>query len=157
MTLPLLNGEVIQEGEDPQIERLRNRIEELEGELEVSRVEARNAKRGAERAVSALRQQLSPLYQALRAVFGEMDAVIPESNNGSGPQAKSDVWEKWKRQLGGKPAEFIAAMQEHGEMTIPQLRVATHSGQQTCYDVTSKLNKLGLINKNGGKYSLKSL
>ena len=59
--------------------------------------------------------------------------------------------------LGGKQAEFIQALLEHGEMSAIQLKIATRSGQQTVYDTIHKLNKLGLINKNGGKFSLKEL
>lgn len=80
-----------------------------------------------------------------------------ESENGDAPPKHSGIWEKWKAQLPGKRAEAIQALLDHGELTIPQLRVAIHCGQQTAYDVTSALNKLGLINKNGGKYSLKKL
>ena len=117
-------------------------------------------------ALSVLRRQLQPLYSALRAVFGEIDAAdIPnpevrisydQANVRSMPQ-RSPVWENWRKQLGGKQAEVIEALETHGWMNVAQLVVATHSAKQTIYETIWKLNKLQLINKNGGKYSLKEM
>jgi hypothetical protein len=161
MSQPLLEGRV----EADESEGLRRRIIELESDLMHRDADLRKAHGEVEsmgRALALLRRQLEPLYTALRVVFGQLDAagVAPENpcQEPVGREVKaSPVWESWISKLGGKSADFIRALLEHGEMTSVQLRVVTHSGQQTVYDVTSKLNKLGLLNKNGGKYSLKQL
>lgn len=112
----------------------------------------------AHRALMALRKVLQPTFNGLRAVFGELDAAgIGEGEITTANPKAHGVWESWKQKLGGKSAETIQALLEHGEMNVAQLRVATHSAQQTVYDTMFKLNKLGLINRNGGRYSLKSL
>lgn len=131
---------------------LRSEIAHLKAELHGSEVRC-------ERAVRNLRRYLQPLYAALQAVFGEMDSAFPDDESPSlrvNTKAAS-VWESWKQKLGGKKSEVIQALLDHGEMNVAQLRVATHSGQQTVYDVTSALFRLGLLNKNGGRYSLKQL
>ena len=69
----------------------------------------------------------------------------------------SKVWKSWQEKMPGFPAKFIEVLLEHGEMTVPQLKIAAHCGSNTVYGVISKLHGLGLINKNGGKYSLKEL
>ena len=126
-------------------------IQRLNSELDAARRE--NAK-----TISALRRQLTPLYQALRIVFGEMDAIGEDTRENAAVNPKvSAVWESWKQKLGGKQAEFIQALLEHGSMTAIQLKVATHTGTSTVPQVIYKLNTLGLIDKNGGKYSLKQL
>ena len=111
------------------------------------------------RAVGALRQQLSPLYRALQQVFGEIDALDTEMPSASGAiePRKAKVWESWKARFGGKTAEMIDALLTHREMTATQLRIAIQCRQQTIYDSAYKLNSAGLIDKNGGKYSLKEL
>lgn len=131
---------------------LKEQLREAQGELAI----ARNAN-GA--AVSRLRAQLAPLYQALQAVFGEMAAFddVPVSTSAPQNDKKRAVWESWKQNLPGKRAEFIQALLDHGEMTSSQLKVATHSGTSTVPQVIYELNRLGLIQKNGSKYSLKEL
>jgi hypothetical protein len=125
------------------------------------RKEAARANQIAQRTVAELRRQLLPLFQALRAVFGEIDTIAPPESDQSGAAPQSDkkraVWESWKQKLGGKPAELIDALLDHREMSAVQLRVALKCHIQTVYDTTAKLQKLGLVNKKGGKYSLKEL
>jgi len=142
---------------------LRRKIARLEEGLHHCQTQLENTKRdfsAAQRSLATLRHQLQPLYNALRMVFGELDAAGVDSvtPTASGPSARvAGVWESWKTKLGGKQAEFIQALLEHGEMTAVQLKVATHTGTSTVPQVIYKLNHLGLINKNGGKYSLKEL
>jgi len=132
-------------------DRLQSLVFKLQGEL-------RTAQGDSARAVQNLRRVLGPLYLGLKQVFGEMDAIaLEEDLPNSTDLRKSAVWETWKKKLGGKQAEFIQALLDHGEMTSIQLKVTTHSGTQTVYDTCSKLNKLGLIHKNGNKYALKEL
>jgi hypothetical protein len=101
---------------------------------------------------------LTPLHEGLCQLFDEMDKVAPGQGEAAPVNGKaSAVWESWKKDLGGKAAEIIDALLVHGEMSVAQLRVAAKCGQQTVYDITHKMNKLGLINRNGGRYSLKKL
>jgi hypothetical protein len=159
---PLL-GEYV----DPDEEKaaLRRKIQHLEGtvaDLRESLQVSQEQGRASLHALNALRHQLEPLeplHNALRLVFGELDVAgvgAASSQNGV-PQRVASVWESWKQKLGGKQAEFIQALLEHGEMSAVQLKVATHTGTSTVPQVIYKLNQLGLINKNGGKYSLKQL
>jgi hypothetical protein len=110
-----------------------------------------------------LRRVLLPLHQAMRLVFGEIDKISPVGN-GAEPHAapqqsdkKRGVWDSWKQKLPGKRADFIQALLDHGDMTGTQLRVATHTAAGSVAGVIHDLKKLGLINKNGDRYSLKEL
>ena len=140
---------------------LRRKIAYLEAELTQSQAQLRGTKQEllvTSRGLAALRHQLEPLYNALRMVFGELDNAGVSGVETAGPSPRvASLWESWKSKLGGKQAEFIQALLEHGEMTAVQLKVATHTGTSTVPQVIYKLNHLGLINKQGGKYSLKEL
>jgi hypothetical protein len=158
MAQPLLSGHVDTSDQDSQQLEMENlelsaRVRDLE--MEIARTKRENA-----RAIAALRQQLNPLYRALQAVFGEMDALggseAPESSSVA-PQKKA-VWEAWKQKLPGYPAKFIDALLLHGEMSGPQLRVVMQCATNTVYNVASQLNKLGLLgNAPKGRYKLKEL
>src|SRR5258708_28659771 len=95
MSFPALTGEV--DNRDEIIHQLRETVADLRRDLELTRAELSQGRRG----VARLRQQLTPLHQALKDVFGEMD-VIGESENArvaDGPQIsdrKRAVWESWK-------------------------------------------------------------
>jgi uncharacterized protein (UPF0335 family) len=158
MPLHLLDGETGElHREVDIIDRLRQENAALSRQVEDLRAQAIQAGDDADRSlrsVRALRAQLQPLYRALQAIFGEIEVAAPESLAPHSPGPKSAVWESWKTKLGGKKAEVIDVLLEHGEMTIPQLRVSTHSGQGTTYGVVKELIRLGLLNKNGGRYSL---
>lgn len=167
----LIEGEVLLDA-NPELDRLRTKVRTLERDLDDARLEARRAREDADRALSMLRKQLSPLYRALQAVFGELDAAgvtdstVPDPQS-AGPGATHGIeprvaalWASWKQKLGGAdsaPSRVIDALLTHGEMNVAQLRVAGKMAQQTVYDSVSKLHKLGLLNKNGGRYSLKQL
>jgi hypothetical protein len=150
---------------DRVIASLEQEVRSLRMELGDARQEAENARRQSERAVSNLRKQLTPLFRALQLVFGEIDVIAPETgasasaNTAPVSDRKRAVWESWKQKLGGgNAAAFIDALLNHGELTPVQMRVAMGiSRQQTVYDTANKLTKVGLLNKNGGKYSLKEL
>lgn len=158
MTLLQLSGQV--DDRDQQITDLEREVGDLRRELLNVRAELKQTITANSRAVANLRRQLSPLYQALRQVFGEMEGMIADESAEAGPQLdsrKKAVWESWKNKLRGKQAEFIDVLLHHGEMSATQLKIATKSGQQTVYDTIHKLNQAGLINKNGGRFSLKEL
>jgi hypothetical protein len=159
---PLLEGHVELDGSEAlqdEIRRLNRQVVRLNEELEELR-EAKQQARKAQQVLAQLRRQLEPQYRSMQALFGELDLVGVQADDAgtSVPSRVTGVWESWKSKLGGKQAEFIQAMLEHGHpMTSEQLRVATHTGRSTVPQIIYKLNTLGLINKNGGKYSLKEL
>ena len=135
---------------------------QLKDEREQSQEAIRDARKQSLQAVRAqakLKQVLSPIYQAFQMIFDELEDVEADTG-GSGfvavPQSV-EKWEIWKRKLPGKPAEFIQALLEHGELNSAQLKSLTHSGTSTVPQIIYKLNSLGLINKNGGRYSLKQI
>lgn len=147
-------------GEPSELELLRRRVEELEDELRLERLkveEVRQRSVASGRALTRLRSQLQPWYAALRTVFGELDeAGIEASEQVSASTGLSAKWEMMKAKLGGRQAEFIDLL-KHGEMTAAQLRAAAHCDIRTAYSVIEKMKNAGLLNKNGGKFSLKEL
>jgi hypothetical protein len=130
------------------------RISELELELREERTQ--NAAHKA--SVEALRNTLLPLYQALQRVYGHIDAM-GISANGSAPSSggESKVWDSWKQKLGGKTAAAIDVLILHGPMTQAQLRIQLGCATRTVTNVVGALNKAGLINKAGGRISLKEI
>lgn len=161
---PLL-GEYM--GEEPsrpdEAAKLRKRIAELEAEVSDLRIQVRargDRLAACEHPMRMLRKELSPLRNAINAIFGELDAagINEESVRPVAPSsAKSAVWDRWMNQLGGNRAAVLKALLEHGEMSRVQLRVASAVPDGSLNSVTSELHKLGLINRGGGKYSLKEL
>jgi hypothetical protein len=152
----LLEG--IVDDRDTVIERLQEENRVLRESLDTERQKNRQIAFAADH----LRQQLRPLHLALRAVFGELDA-IPISDSRAGPPGAAldsrvvSVWESWQKKLPGLPAKFIGALLEHGQMNPAQLRVAMQCRKNGVYETATKLNKLGLLDKNGSMYSLKEL
>jgi transcription initiation factor IIE alpha subunit len=67
------------------------------------------------------------------------------------------VWDSWKGKMSGSAAKAIDALLLHGEMTAEQLRIHLGCATRTCYNIIGELNKAKLINKNGGRISLKEL
>jgi DNA-binding MarR family transcriptional regulator len=100
------------------------------------------------------------LHRALAAVFGELDAAEIQSEQPNSPQGTfsrlSAKWEMLKAKLGGREAEFIDLLQ-HGEMSVAQLRAAAHCDIRTAYKVIEKMKAAGLLDRHGGKFSLRDL
>lgn len=151
---------------DRQLESLKEQLREAREQLEQVEQELaaeRSKRKGVERGVQEMRRVLAPLYGALQLLHGEMDAmgigVSPqaETGNGSYDQKKAAVWESWKKKLGGKAADAIDVLALHGELNADQLRLHLHCATNYVYNVISQLNKAGIINKNGGRISLKEL
>lgn len=137
---------------------LRAEIAQLRTALADANRETMRAKREAAQAVAALRQQLSPLYRALQAVFGELDAAGTDEDAPPADTSRtSKVWESWKSRLGGGSAKLIDALLLHREMNTQQLAIATGLHRNSIPRLIYSLNQAGLINKNGGRFSLKSL
>jgi chromosome segregation ATPase len=148
---------------DQEVVRLRREIAGLERELQEAKDEAAKAKTAAAdavQAIRALRQQLEPMYKALKMIFGEIarietgEAQFPHASTGLGSLAPK--WEMLKSKLGGRQAEFIDLLQ-HGEMNVRQIRAAAHCDIKTVYRTLQTMKEAGLLNKNGGKFSLKEL
>lgn len=133
-------------------------LADLRAEVEMLRGVMANSMAAADR----LRQTLTPLYESLQLVFGDLDA-LPQATGGSSTSrpvntTHSAIWEKWKKDLGGgKYAELIDALLTQPTMTAPQLRVVLRCHINNVYKITAKMQSLGILNKNGGKYSLKDL
>jgi hypothetical protein len=154
----MLEGEVDQTaGFVAAMQNAAGRIKELEAELAAAKLETVQAKREAATATAKLRKILKPYYDAMKQVFGELEA-IGGADETAATNGKADPrWDSWKKTLPGLPAQFIDLLLEHGEMTSTQLKISAHCGTSTVPQVIHRLNKAGLINKNGGKYSLKTL
>lgn len=158
----LIEGQVEDVNDFERDDHLKAEIRELRGQLADARADANQARRDATRALSALRQQLAPLYRALQGVFGELDAVLVDdapvaaASNGHDPRVAA-VWDAWKSRLGDGPAKVINALLLHGEMNTQQLAIACGASRRTIPAWIFRLKTAGLINKNGGRFSLKHL
>ena len=150
-------GSGIVDNRDDIISDLETEVESLKAQL----AHEKQAGREGARAVASLRKQLTPIYQALQQVFGHMEA-IPGMDASSPtdhvhPARVSAAWEQWKQKLGKGGAKMIDALLIHGEMTRRQIAVATGYSPQNISNLTSELNKLSLITKNGDKIALRQL
>lgn len=156
----LLEGRV--DDRDETILRLRTQLRESE----TARLTEQGRANAIEAGVRELRDSLAPLYRALRQMFGEIEAMGVGSTQGTqgAPVAtnprSSAAWDSWKQKLGANSAaaRIIDFLMVHGELTHTQIRIHLGTNRmQTVYDAVSKLNRAGLLNKNGDKFSLKEL
>lgn len=158
-TIRLLEGDV-ESGQDLEVAALREELRKVQAALLAAQREARHGREEMVRALSALRRQLSPLYRALQAVFGELDAAgiedMPTPTQTVRHSRVSVVWESWKSKLGAA-GKLIDALLVHGELNTQQLAIATGLHRTTIPKHIYTLNKAGLLNKNGGRFSLKEL
>jgi hypothetical protein len=156
----LLEGEVVENnGDDSELNRLRELNRGLTRELhdaldENDRLRKRVAL--ADAPIARLRENLAPFYQLLQTIFGDIDELAPDvaqvSGGATNEPKSSAVWEEWKARFPGAPAKVIAALQKHRDADTTQLCVLIGtSRRQTVADAIHKLNKAGLINKNGGR------
>lgn len=146
---------IIHDDRDAIIAGLRVQLRDTREELAAERAKGGKVEQGAQ----ALRKALTPFYGALQFIFGETEAMgLTDAPEAVQAPQKSAVWDDWKAKLGGAAAKIIDILHLHGELTQDQLRIHVGTSRiQTIYDAVSKLNKAGIINKNGGKISLKSL
>ena len=157
------NELAIFDSRDTQIAELKAEVRRLSREVTEARADAESAHRETARALTELRRQLSPLYRALQMVFGELDAVgVDDVHHAAAPPSAgnprtSAVWESWKSRMQGAPAKVIDALLLHQDMNQQQLCIATGIPRGSMTNVISRLNKAGLLNKNGGRISLKQL
>lgn len=147
----------------------RDRIADLEQEnrtlrakvLELTTSLQREEERANEmhRSASSLQAALSPLYRALQQIFGDLSIMDAETMPAvpRTPQ-NSAAWDSWKQRMPGATATIIDLLLLHGSLNQEQMRI--HLGtkrKQTVYDACSKLNKAGLVIKEGDKFRLKEL
>jgi hypothetical protein len=166
-------GDIIDADIDPRQDRiddLERQVAKLRGDLSDARHELTRVRENANRALKPLRQQLSPLYRALQRVFGELDdAGVPDvpfgapssvatSNTSGTVDARTAViWDSWKSKLGPQCAAVIDALLVHPNLNTTQLAIAVGKNRNTIPNLIYKLNQAGLIDKNGGRFSLKQL
>lgn len=153
MALPLLEGEVVDDGRDQEVESLKEQIRDLESQLADALAATAREKRNAALAMGNLRRQLSPLYQALRSVFGELDAAGVGDETAPSTDAR---WESVKKRMPGRPAEFIDLLLVHQPMNVTQFVTLAKCSKQTAYNILSKLGQAGVVTNAGGRYSLRS-
>jgi chromosome segregation ATPase len=149
---------------DRKISELEAELRQVRRELADAELEASRAREDSSRALSMLRGQLSPLYRALQAVFGELDAAgVSDTSSRSDrdqpmqSERVSAVWEAWKKKLPPGCGKIIDALLIHSDLNGTQICVAAQIGKGSLHGLIYKLNKAGLINKNGGRFSLKQL
>lgn len=139
-------------------QRLEEEVRNLRHDLDEA--EAKNET--LERSLRNLRQKLSPLHNALRAVFGEIELAVGEEAFSSTPGATAAVnssvdprWESFKQTFPGHPARIIDALLSHREMTITQLSTLLKAHYDSVRKALSVLTKAGAIVKvEGGRYRL---
>lgn len=100
-----------------------------------------------------------PLYRGLQEVFGELDVSGITDTEPGHSSANHAVWDQWKVKLGANSllAKAIDSLLLHKELNRTQLRIQLGCATGSVTNVIVALNKAGLINKNGGKISLKQL
>lgn len=137
-------------------ETLRRRT--AESDLEDAQRENRNLTEGLRR----LRGNLSPLYDSLRLLFGDMELLGVEdapaaTGSGQTSTAKSAVWESWKAKLPSGEAKAIDALLVHGTLSTPQVRIHVGCATRTSQNIVQALKSKGLIIGDGTGWSLKPL
>lgn len=146
-------------------QRLEEEIFSLGRELDDSRTQ--NEK--LEQAIRALRQSLSPLHRAVRAIFGEIELAVGEEEMASpsiagksaASSGKVDVgrWGGIKQRLTKKQGELIDALILQGAMNRTQCAKAIKSDYTFCRkSVVAPLLAQGLlIEGNDGFLTVKPL
>lgn len=166
MAQPLLHeGEYVEEDihvtDNFVADQLRSDVKRLERELYQANAEIASLRRENNSKIAHLRHTLTPLYQSLQRVFGEMDAIgdtdapdaaAPDSVN---PHQRA-IWDSWKRKLGGKAADAIEALLLHGEMNSQAIAIAIGMHRNNVPKIMFKLNQAGILRKNGNNYALKT-
>lgn len=161
-SLALSSGQQAPDHRDRIIASLERENAELKERLREAQQETASVRSESARGAGELRRILSPLHQALKLVFGELDAIAPDSAPSQGgdaiPVKNQTVWDSWKKRLGGTTSKVIDALMTHGELDTAQLAIVTGLDRRTISNTCIyKLNQAQLINKNGGRFSLKEL
>jgi uncharacterized coiled-coil protein SlyX len=163
----LLRGPVDESFQENRLDDLRKTAANLQqriDDLELELAKQKNDAKRAQLALTNLQNILGPLHRAMRAIFGEIDAAVPDfgfpGQNGPtpSPHGPQDAkWQPWIQKWSGtKKAVVIQTLLEHGPLTRTQLRSATESGWSTIDAITAQLQNLGLITKENEKWTLKN-
>ncbi len=145
---------------DGALRQLRKENQRLEDELREVRQQRDDfeiAKQRLELSVRNLRQQLSPLHRALRALFGEIELAVGEERVGpsvpGAPQtaaSSSDPrWESYKQSFPGVPSRIIDALLAHPQLSYTQLATMVRAHYDTIKSAAAKLKNAGAIAKEG--------
>lgn len=159
----ILDGTVIGDtAVDQEIQRLTDENRRLRRQLSDTEIARDRAVEDASRALGALRRQLSPLYRALQAVFGELDAAgvedvaVPAPAVPGSPAATAPVdWAAWKQKFGptSAPARILQAIEEHGPLNQTQLKTAAKLGSTSVFESCKRLVNLSILEKRAdGRY-----
>lgn len=162
----LLEGRIVDapDPRDAEIERLKRELRQANAEKNAAEVRATNAEEEVDALVAPLRQVLTPIHQALKIVFREMDAV---DGGGSSTGASGDggaqsetverkaYWAEWKERLGPSCAKVIDLLLLQGSATVINISTAVKMSTKTVYIATSKMGRSGILQNSGGKFSLK--
>lgn len=149
-------------GKDALIARLEDENATLRRELAEKDQSVTQERQAISVGVTDLRRQLSPLYTALRQVFGEMEGLAGDESTG-GPSVSPDdprvarLWVEWKSKLSPACGRLIDVLLIHQDLNIDQMCVAAKMGKNTVYRAISAMNKPSLLVKNGNRFSLKKL
>jgi hypothetical protein len=96
----------------------------------------------------------------LQQVFGQLDTLGADDSatpaSPAGDPRIAAIWASWKSRMGAA-APIIDALLVHGEMNTSQLAIAIQRSRKTVPALIFKLNRAGLLNKNGNRFSLKQL
>lgn len=167
-----LEGPVI-ESPRVDIEKLRADLSRAIAERDEFEAQLLKAKRTGDRVIEAtalLRQHLEPFYRYMQVIFGDMDEIVPPSfsspasspgvqTNAPGMDARTAaVWESWKQNMPGVPADIITALLSHPRANAAQLKVLCKRDVKTIYNAIKRMKAAGLVIKaSDGKFELKQL
>lgn len=149
--------------ESDRINDLREQLAQMTAERDAAiaeRDEALAVARTTAAAAGRLRKSLTPVYDALRGLFGDLDDAIDVDGNaeavaaGSAASATSSTLDVWKRKFPGRPADIIDALVLRGTANVTQLAAICKCGKDAIYTGVAKLKAAGVITKNGGQFSL---
>jgi hypothetical protein len=146
---PMLTGNVPDE-RDEIIAGLRGDVRHLERLLE-------EEKRRSVNAVGKLRTQLTPLYNALQQLFGDMDAI----GGGEAPAAAAGASGKWvaiKSKMPQRHRECIDLLAIAGKMRRGQIAAAMKMDKSNCSkNVIGILLRQGFLVDNNGEIELRQI
>lgn len=135
--------------------------------LEAEVVEPGEELEGIHEELAQLHQRVEGLEALIQAIRAEVDPWARFRRGGSGPAAEASSpssvggnpkWEMWKRRFPGRVSEVIDLLLVQGSMNQSQLCAVLKCDSRTLSaKMIYPLNKAGLLNKNGGMFSLKEL
>lgn len=164
-----LEGHAVQVSDerDKELRRLRDEVESLRDQLDIANRQIESAKRESSRRVAAIRDILSPVFNGMRVLFGELDQIPADSapqstpaqpsSNGGYSDKKAEVWNLWKQKLGNACSRIIDALLAHGTLSRQQICIVTGITSNNLSGPLDKMRKAAILELNGGAYSLKQI